>query len=94
MKTIQVISVDGRLAALIVGDRAIISDHVTGPDRIRVQAKAHLALRILAGELAGPYTDERAEDYARAAMTLRAAATDRDRRRDRRGPHPTRPRAR
>ena len=51
MKTIQVISLDGRPAALIAGDKAIISDRVTSRDRLRVQAKAHFALRVLAGEL-------------------------------------------
>jgi hypothetical protein len=94
MKTIQVISLDGRPAALIAGDKAIISDRVTGPDRLHVQAKAHFALRILAGELHGPYTDQAAEDYARAAATVRIPAADRHRRRARRRGVPRRPSAR
>lgn len=87
VKTIQVISLAGRPVALIAGDTAIISDHVTGPDRVRVKAKAHFALRIRAGELPGPYTDEAAEDYARAAAHTRAVANGRGRRRPRRGAH-------
>jgi hypothetical protein len=96
MKTIHVISLDGRPAALIAGDEAIISDRVTGRDRLRVQAKAHFALRILAGELPGPYTDEAAEDYARAAATatVRISAVDRHRRRARRRGVARRPSAR
>ena len=42
MKTIRVISLYGRPAALIAGDEAIISDRVTGRDRLHVQAKAAL----------------------------------------------------
>jgi hypothetical protein len=94
MKTIHVISLDGRPAALIAGDEAIISDRVTGRDRLCVQAKAHFALRILAGELPGPYTDEAAEDYARAAATVRISAVDRHRRRARRRGVARRPSAR
>jgi hypothetical protein len=94
MKTIQVISLDGRPAALIAGDKAIISDRVTGRDRLHVQAKAHFALRILAGELPGPYTDEAAEDYARAAASVRISTAHRDRRRARRRGHTRRPSAR
>jgi hypothetical protein len=84
MKTIQIINLDGHPAALIVGDAAIVADHVTGPDRARVQAKAHFALRIIAGELPGPYTDEAAEDYARTAATAHPVAPGR-RRAHRRG---------
>jgi hypothetical protein len=94
MKTIQVISLNGRPAALIAGDKAIISDRVIGPDRLHVQAKAHFALRILAGELPGPYTDEAAEDYARAAATVRIPAVDQHHRRARRRGVSRRPSAR
>jgi hypothetical protein len=94
MKTIQVISLDGRPAALIAGDKAIISDRVTSRDRFRVQAKAHFALRVLAGELPGPYTDEAAEDYARTAASVRIPAADRHCQRARRRGVSRRPSAR
>jgi hypothetical protein len=94
VKTIHVISLAGHPAALIVGDKAIISDRLTGPDRLHVQAKAHFALRILAGELPGPYTDEDAEDYARVAAAVRISVADRRCRRARRGGVSRRPSAR
>jgi hypothetical protein len=94
VKTIQVISLDGHPVALIAGDKAIISDRVTSRDRLHVQAKAHFALRILAGELPSPYTDEDAEDYARAAASVRISTTHRDLRQARRRGHTRRPSAR
>jgi hypothetical protein len=38
MKMIQVISLNGRPTALVAGNRQIIAEHVTRPDRVHVQA--------------------------------------------------------
>ena len=73
MKTIQIIELDGRIAALIAGDEAIIRDDLADHDRRRAQAKALYALQIAAGELPGPYTDARAERYARTAAAASCA---------------------
>ena len=84
MKTIQVIELDGRLAAVVAGDQAIIADHVTGADRARVQAKALYALQIQSGERPGSYSDEGAEHHARTIAAQRDSGTRRgDRRRAR-----------
>jgi hypothetical protein len=69
MKTIQIIELDGRPAALVAGDKAIIAHHITGADRARVQAKALYAIEIATGARSGPYTDQRAERYAASAAT-------------------------
>jgi hypothetical protein len=67
MKTIQIIDLDGRPAALAAAGGAIIAGHVSPPLLAHVQAKALYALQIQAGERPGPYTDIDAEHYARAA---------------------------
>jgi hypothetical protein len=67
VKIIQTIELDGRVAALVVAERAIIRDDLIGVDRRRAQAKALYALQIAAGELPGPYTEARAERYAHIA---------------------------
>ena len=72
MKTIQIIELDGRPAALVAGDTAIIAHHITGADRARVQAKALYAIEIATGARTGPYTDQHAERYAASAATRRA----------------------
>lgn len=78
MKTIQIIELDGRPAALVAGDQAIIAHHITGAERARVQAKALYAIEIGTGARIGPYTDQHAERYAASAATSR---TDNNRRR-------------
>ena len=72
MKTIQIIELDGRIAALIAGDEAIIRDDLADDDCERAQAKALYALQIAAGELRRPYADAGAECYARIAAASRA----------------------
>lgn len=67
MKTIQIIELDGRPAALVVGDKAIIATHLTASARARVQAKALYAIAISTRTRRGPYTDVGAEDYAGSA---------------------------
>ena len=64
MKTIQIIEHDGRPAALVAGDEAIIATHLTPGARARVQAKALYAIQIRAGTRPGPYTDAGADAYA------------------------------
>ena len=71
MKTIQIIELDGRPAALVAGNKAIIAHHITGADRTRVQAKALYAIEIATGARTGPYTDQHAERYAASAATRR-----------------------
>jgi hypothetical protein len=90
MKTIQIINLDGQPAAIAVDGRAIVAQHVPAQQLAHVQAKALYALHIQAGERPGPYTDQQAEHYARAAA--RALADSRRRHRPRRGAHPRRPR--
>lgn len=71
MKTIQIIEHDGRPAALVAGDEAIIATHLTASARARVQAKALYAIAISTGTRPGPYTDAGAEDYADSAAAHR-----------------------
>ena len=73
MKTINIIHLHGRPAALVAGDQAIIPDRLDGADRARVQAKALYAIEIAEGKRRGPYTDTDAEDYARS-VTARSQA--------------------
>ena len=71
MKTIQIINLHGKPAAIAVNGAAVIAQHVPATALAHVQAKALYALEIQAGERPGPYTDTDAENYARHA----AAAT-------------------
>jgi hypothetical protein len=73
MKTIQIIDLDGRPAALAADGAAIIAKHVAPALLAHVQAKALYALQIQAGERPGPYTDSGAERYARSATATTAA---------------------
>lgn len=79
MHEIQIIDLDGRPAALAVAGVAHVGDHVPDDRLQHVKAKAHFALKIQAGELAGPYTDAGAERYARQAATASAPLPSRPR---------------
>lgn len=68
MHEIQIISLAGRPAALVVAGTALVGEHVPRDRVAHVQAKALFALKIQAGELPGPYTDAHAERYARRAQ--------------------------
>jgi hypothetical protein len=81
MKTIQIIELDGRPAALVVGDQAIIAEHLSASERARVRAKALYAIEIQTGSRRGPYRDEDAERYAQRATARRDHAVGRRRRR-------------
>jgi len=72
MKTIQIINLHGKPAAIAVNGAAVIAQHVPAAALALVQAKALYALEIEACERPGPYTDTDAENYARRAA---AAAT-------------------
>jgi hypothetical protein len=67
MGEIQPITHDGRLAAIVVGEQAIIPDTLADSQLLPVSARCLYALEIAAGHLPGPYTDRAAEAYARAA---------------------------
>ena len=72
MKTIQIINLHGKPAAIAVNGVAVIAQHVPAAALALVQAEALYALEIQARERPGPYTDTDAENYARRAA---AAAT-------------------
>jgi len=73
MKTIQIINLHGKPAAIAVNGAAVIAQHVPAAALALVGAKALYALEIQARERPGPYTDTDAENYARRAAA--AAAT-------------------
>ena len=67
MSAIQKIIYKGQLAAIVLADQAIIPDGLAEPDERTVQAMCLYALEIDAGLQPGPYSDERALEYARRA---------------------------
>lgn len=78
---IETILLHGHPAALVMGDRAIIADRLTGLERALVEAKARYALEIAAGERPGPYHDSDAERHARSTAEPPPSAPARPRRR-------------
>jgi hypothetical protein len=54
MTAIQIIELDGRPAAIVAGEQAIIPAQLTGHAREHVAAKALYALQIASGEVCGP----------------------------------------
>ena len=87
MKTIQIINLHGKPAAIAVNGAAVIAHHVPAAELAHVQAKALYALEIQAGERPGPYTDTNAETYARAAAGADPQAPARTPRGHRRAHH-------
>jgi hypothetical protein len=69
MNQLQRITYNGELVAVVIADHAIIDDTIPAPEKPHIQAKCLYALEIQAGELPGPYTDEKADLYARAAAS-------------------------
>ncbi len=67
MSRLQQITHNGELVAIVLADQAIIDDTLPAGERPKVQAMCLYALQIQAGELPGPYTDDKANAYARAA---------------------------
>ena len=62
-----------RLAAVVVADQAILTDTLPEPDERTVKAMCLYALEIAAGLTPGPYTDQKALEYAQRARRTRTA---------------------
>jgi hypothetical protein len=73
MSEMQKIIYNGRLAAVVLADQAILTDTLPEPDERTVKAMCLYALEIAAGLRPGPYTDEKALDYAHRAQCTRTA---------------------
>ena len=67
MSGLQKIVYRGKLAAVVVADQAILTDPLPEPDERTVKAMCLYALEVAAGLQPGPYSDERALQYARRA---------------------------
>jgi hypothetical protein len=73
MSEITRIIYQGRLAAVVVAEEAILTDPLPEPDERTVKAMCLYALEINAGLHPGPYTDENALEYAQRAERTRIA---------------------
>jgi hypothetical protein len=73
MSAITKILYQGRLAAIVLADQAILADELSEQDERTVKAMCLYALEIDAGLRPGPYTDERALQYAQAALGTETA---------------------
>ena len=71
MSEIQPIIYRGRMAALVVGEQAIISDALPSREQTIVKAMCLYALEVAEPRLPGPYSEARALAYARAAAAKR-----------------------
>jgi len=67
MSELQKIIYNGHVAAIVLADQAIIPDGLAETDERTVEAMCLYALELAAGLQSGPYTDERAFEYARRA---------------------------
>jgi len=67
MGELQQITYNGQLAAVVVADQAIVLDGLSEDEERRVKAMCLYALEVDAGRERGPYSDERALQYARRA---------------------------
>ncbi len=67
IKHLQLITHQGRLAAVVIAEQAIIDDTLPPEQHQHVQAMCLYALQISEHERPGPYTDADAETYARHA---------------------------
>jgi hypothetical protein len=68
---LQRVTHNGELVAVVIAGQAIIDDTIPAAEKPLIQAKCLYALEIQAGDLPGPYTDEKADLYARTAARLR-----------------------
>ena len=73
MSEITRIIYQGRLAAVVVAEEAILTDPLPEPDERTVKAMCLYALEINAGLHPGPYIDENALEYAQRAERTRIA---------------------
>jgi hypothetical protein len=64
---LQKITHNGRVAALVVADQAIVLNGLGEDEERTVKAMCLYALEVAAGREHGPYSDERAIQYARRA---------------------------
>jgi hypothetical protein len=67
MGQLHTITYNGQVAAVVVGDEAIVTATLAEDDERTVKAMCLYALEVTAGREPGPYTDERALGYARRA---------------------------
>ncbi|MGA2925044.1 MAG: hypothetical protein ABSG43_03460 [Solirubrobacteraceae bacterium] len=65
MAELQRITYNGQVAAVVLAEQAVISDGLDESDERTVKAMCLYALEVTAGREPGPYTDERARNYAR-----------------------------
>jgi hypothetical protein len=67
VSNLQKITLNGRVAALVVADEAIVLNGLEEDEERTVKAMCLYALEVAAGRQCGPYSDERAIRYARRA---------------------------
>jgi hypothetical protein len=67
VSNLQKITHNGRVAALVVADQAIVVSGLADDEERTVKAMCLYALEVAAGRERGPYSDERAIEYARRA---------------------------
>lgn len=70
MSTMQKIIYNGHVAAVVLAGQAIIPDGLAETDERTVKAMCLYAMEVDDGLHPGPYTDERALEYARRAAEL------------------------
>lgn len=73
MPTVQPITLDGRLVAVVADGEALI-EVLDEQEAATVKAMCLFAIEIRAGEIEGPYTEARALAYAARAAGFRQAA--------------------
>lgn len=71
MNEFQEIEYQDEVVAVVVGDQAIIPKALPAEDRPTITAMCLYALEVIAGSRPGPYSTERALQYAERAATER-----------------------
>lgn len=71
MSEFQEIEYQDEVVAVVVGDQAIIPQALPAEDQPTVKAMCLYALEVIAGSRPGPYSTERALQYAERAATER-----------------------
>jgi hypothetical protein len=67
VSNLQKITLNGRVAGLVVADQAIVLNGLGEDEERTVKAMCLYALEVAAGRQPGPYRDDRAIQYARRA---------------------------